>query len=173
MKPLITISLCLSLLMFQSFIIPNINDNYVTSTILDCDSIPQLNKEIIDFVKSKLNKKVGRGQCWDLAAAALKSVNAQWDGAYKFGRVVEMAKECVYPGDIIQFEGVKVEYTKNKTKFQEDMSHHTAIVYKVNSSGNFDLIHQNLGYGVKKVGITNLDIKNITRGRFIIYRPTQ
>ena len=64
-----------------------------------CDSVPELNKKIIAFVKTKLNKKVGRGECWDLAAEALNSTQAKWDGNYVFGKEVNYKKDCVYPGD--------------------------------------------------------------------------
>jgi len=138
---------------------------------LICDSLPPLNKGVLDYVKTKLNKKVGRGQCWDLAAEALQSVNASWDRAYKFGREVDTAHECVFPGDIIQFEKVIVEYTRDGGIYQESMGHHTAVVFKVNSKGNFELAHQNIGNGSNKVNLTNLDLKNVLKGKITIFRP--
>ena len=68
---------------------------------------------------------------------------------------------------------VKIKYSKNGGRFEENMGHHTAIIYKVNAKGNFDLAHQNYGYSKRKVGITNLELKNITKGDFFIYRPTK
>lgn len=139
--------------------------------ITSCDSIPPMNREIVGFVKSKLGKKTGTGQCWDLAAAALRSVNAVWDGQYVYGRKLDPEKECIYPGDIIQFEGVLIEYAKDGGWWQEEMGHHTAIIYQVNGPGNYELAHQNFGPSGKKAGITHLEIKNITKGIFMIYRP--
>jgi len=75
--------------------------------IQECNNIPELNQKIIKFVDSKMGKKVGRGECWDLAADALKLVGAKWDGNYKFGIKINPKEECVFPGDIIQFEGVR------------------------------------------------------------------
>jgi len=170
---LIGFFLFLSLFTRQEFTATEVRDKHSYYLINDCDSIPILNREIIDYVESKLKTKVGSGQCWDFAEEALNLVNASWDGLYEFGRKVDLESECVYPGDIIQFEKVIIEYNKEGRKWRENMGHHTAIVYKVNSKGNFDLAHQNYGYSRKKVGITNLELKNITTGEFIIYRPTK
>ncbi len=59
----------------------------------DCDSIPIMNQQIIGFVNSKMNRKVGRGECWDLAAEALNLIDAKWDGKYKYGRKVSYKTE--------------------------------------------------------------------------------
>ena len=137
-----------------------------------CDSIPKLNKEIIAYVNTKINKKVGNGQCWTLAAEALNLVNAKWDGKYIFGKEVFYNKECIYPGDIIQFEGVTVKYKENNSYITEKMQHHTAIIYEVKGEGDFILANQNTGNS-KKVVLTPLEIKNITRGKYKIYRPVE
>lgn len=138
-----------------------------------CDSIPELNKKIIAFIKTKIKKKVGNGQCWTLAQQALNSVDAKWDGLYVYGNLLNPKTDCIYPGDIIQFEKIKIEYTNGNGWYQEEMGHHTAIIYKVNAKGNYDLADQNFGKGRKRVGITNHEIKNITQGEFFIYRPTR
>lgn len=49
---------------------------------------PELNQKIITFVSQNIGKKVGRGECWDLAAQALNQAGASWDGQYNFGRVI-------------------------------------------------------------------------------------
>jgi hypothetical protein len=138
-----------------------------------CDSIPELNRHIIEYTEAHKGKKIGRGQCWDFAAAALNEVHARWDGLYGFGERTDPKTECVYPGDIIQFEGVRVEYTTENRRWREEMSHHTAIIYKVRSDHEFDLIHQNFGPQGKKVGVTHLDLNNITKGEYTIYRPVK
>lgn len=139
----------------------------------DCGETPEMNKKIIDFVNTRIKKKVGTGQCWDLASQALTLVNATWDGAYKFGTPVDPKNDCIFPGDIIQFEGVVVEYEKNGGKWREDMSHHTAIIYEVKEKDVFTLAHQNIGTSGKKVGLTSLDLKNITKGKYQVFRPTK
>lgn len=139
----------------------------------DCDSIPPVNVEILHFAGQKLGKKVDRGECWDFPAAALNEVGAKWDGRMKFGRLVNPEKECVYAGDIVQFEGVRVVTYPNGGKMIESMGPHTAIINKVHGLGHYDLIHQNYGTAGRKVGITSLDVRNITKGRYYIYRPVR
>ena len=141
------------------------------SLTTDCNETFPLNQQIIEFVNSKMNKKVGKGECWDLANEALTLVQAKWDGNLKFGRKLDYKKECIYPGDIIQFEKVKVKYTENKVTYQEAMPHHTAIIYEVKGTGDFVLAHQNTAYTGRKVGTSSLNLMNVTDGKISIYRP--
>ncbi len=164
--------LCLVILLFQNFTVSKISDYPIYKVSGDCDTIPPLNIGVVDFAKSKLNKKVGRGECWDLASEALQSVDAKWDGQYKFGTKVNPKTDCIYPGDLIQFEDVKIYYMKGNMKYYEAMKHHTAIVLKVNSKGNYELIHQN--YDLKKRVLTStLELKNIIKGKVIFFRPSK
>jgi hypothetical protein len=140
------------------------------SLIQTTDSIKAMNKQIIEFVKTKIKKKIGTGECWDLAAEALKIVNAKWDMKYKFGKEIDFKKEPIYPGDIIQFENVILNYEKDGKKFTEKMSHHTAIIFEVIDKTNFTMAHQNNGYSGKKVGISPIDLATLTKGKFKIYR---
>lgn len=161
------------IILFLLEINPTVSKPYcqkVSLLSINCDSIPPLNSGILNFVKTKINKKVGRGECTDLASEALKAVGAKYDGRYVFGRKVDYKKECVYPGDIIQFEGVKTEYQEGNMTIQEAMLHHTAVINKVNAPGNFELAHQNFN-NRKKVITSNLDLKNIKKGKIYIYRP--
>jgi len=135
-----------------------------------CDSVPPFNQRILDYVKNNLNKKVARGECWDLAAGALNTHKAKWDGRYKYGTPVTYQKECVYPGDILQFERVVIETRSNKGYFRQEMPHHTAVVYEVHDSGDFTIAHQNYN-NVRKVVLTPLKLTNIKSGKVMIYRP--
>ncbi len=135
------------------------------------NTIPKTNQLIVDYVKSVIGKKVGRGECWDLAAQALNSVGAEWDGAYKFGKLVNPEKDTIYPGDIIQFENVKIKYKVDSTIYTESMKHHTAIVYKVIRKGEYIIAHQNTGKFKKRVGISDLLLKNVISGKLKFYRP--
>ena len=134
------------------------------------DSIPAMNQQIIEFVKTKIKKKVGTGECWDLAFEALQLVNAKWDVKYKYGKEIDYKKEPIYPGDIIQFENVVLNYEKDGKKITEKMPHHTAIIFEVTNNTNFTIAHQNNGYSGKKVGVSPLDLTTLTKGRFKIYR---
>lgn len=134
--------------------------------------IPTLNKKIIEFVDSKLKKKVGRGECWDLAAQALNYAHAKWDGEYKFGKRINHELQEVFPGDIIQFKGVKLKYSKNGIDYTEKMLHHTAIVYEVKATGVYRIAHQNTAQTKRKVGITNFNLNHLVKGEIMVYRPT-
>jgi|GEM_PF-375753 len=136
-----------------------------------CDTTPELNRKIVDLVRQQLGRTVGRGECWDLAALVLDRNGASWDGRYTFGRKVDPKKDCIYPGDIIQFEGVKIRYTRGRSVFTETMAHHTAVINEVKAKGVFVLAHQNTGTSGRKVGLSDLDLKTIIKGKYQIYRP--
>ena len=133
--------------------------------------LPIANQQIIEFVKSKLNTKVGRGECQDLASEALNYINAKWESPYKYGKEVNYKKEAIYPGDIIQFENIKIEYERNGVTYAETMPHHTAIIFQTISETNYEIAHQNNGFSGKKVGVSPIDLKDIKKGKFKIYRP--
>lgn len=137
-----------------------------------CDDVPELNKKITSYVTTNLRKKVGRGECWDLAAGALNEHHAKWDGRYTYGKPVDHTTECIYPGDIMQFENVRIETRSANGFFAEEMPHHTAIVYEVKSTGVFTIAHQNYD-NTRKVITTPLTMANIKRGKVMIYRPQQ
>jgi hypothetical protein len=132
---------------------------------------PVLNQKIVAYVTSVIGKKVGRGECWDLANEALTKVNAKWDGDYKFGKPVDPKKDTIYPGDVIQFENVVLKYEKDGRQFKELMAHHTAIVYKVVAKGEYQVAHQNTGQHGKKVGISEFKLADMTKGKAMFYRP--
>jgi hypothetical protein len=135
--------------------------------------IPALNEQIIAFVNSKLKKKVGRGECWDLAAEALNQAGATWDGNMGFGQVVDPKTGVIYPGDIIQFEKVQVKYTVGNMNFAESYPHHTAVVYKVLADGSYEIAQQNTSETGQKVGIGKLDLKTVTKGQLTFFRPVK
>ena len=135
------------------------------------ESIPVLNQQIVAYVKSVIGKKVDRGECWDLANEALTKAHAKWDGDFKFGKPVNPAKDTIYPGDLIQFENVVLNYAKGEMQYKELMSHHTAIVYKVNAKGEYEIAHQNTGQYGRKVGLSELKLSDMTKGKTVFYRP--
>jgi len=143
---------------------------FASVSFSQCDSVPPLNQGIVDFVNTKMNKKVGRGECWDLAKYALDEVEAKWDQSYVYGRLLSK-DECIYPGDIIQFEKVKIKYKEGNKTFTEAMPHHTAIIYETINQDEVILAHQNTGYSGKKVGTSKLKFSTIISGKYYIYRP--
>lgn len=157
------IRISIIIISFLTFL-PNINAQ---------KDVPELNKEIIKYVKSVMGTQVDRGECWDLANEALIKYKAKWDGQYKYGEKINPKKDDVYPGDIIQFENVKVTYKIGNTTYKESMAHHTAIVYKVLDNGKFELAHQNTGFSGRKVGVSKLDLSTVVKGKMSFYRPVR
>ncbi|MBI9055406.1 MAG: hypothetical protein JEY96_16405 [Bacteroidales bacterium] len=134
---------------------------------------PDLNKQIHKYVKSVIGKKVDRGECWDLANQALILINADWDKRYIYGTAIDPSNEEVFPGDLIQFENIKIRYTEENTTYTELMMHHTAVVYKVLGNGIFEIAHQNTEFSGKRVGISALNLNYIISGDIYFYRPTK
>jgi hypothetical protein len=133
-----------------------------------------LNRKVLAFAKSRTGKKVGNGQCWTLANAALRAAGARQPrkggyGNYVFGRRV--ALKAVQPGDILQFEKVSFKHTEaNGRWFTQTFGHHTAIVSAVNGR-TITLLHQNVG-GVKRVKVGKINLADRQRGGSIIaFRP--
>lgn len=142
----------------------------LNSALAQCDTITELNQNVLNYAKSKLGKKVDRGECWDLAKFALDEAGATWDGMYKYGRKLSKT-ECLMPGDIIQFENVVVEFKDGDLTYKEAMQHHTSIISRVYDQDHVELIHQNTAYSGRKVGTSDLKFSNIKKGKYTIYRP--
>ena len=140
--------------------------------------IPILNAKVIEYVDSVIGKKVNRGECWDLAAAALDHAGAYLDRSsqksiYIFGRELNPKKDEIFEGDIIQLENVKLEYEHDNAIYTENMIHHTAIIYKVLDESTYKIAHQNTSFSGKRVGISKLNIKHIKKGKITFYRPVK
>ena len=135
-----------------------------------CDSIQPLNIEIVALAKEKIGKKVLRGQCWDLAKYVLDESGAKWNGLDEYGEKLNKSA-CLMPGDIIQFNNIKLKYTIGNKSFTELMTLHTAIVYEVVSEDELVLIHQNTAYSGKKVGTSGFRFSSIVKGKYQVYRP--
>jgi hypothetical protein len=109
-----------------------------------------VNQKITIFALSKIGKKVGAGECWDLGEEALKQAGAQTstdlsstgsvgpDDNYVWGDKIQM--KDVGPGDIIQFRDYVVTtetrtdikfpdgaYEWKSTSTEAKRPHHTAI----------------------------------------------
>jgi hypothetical protein len=149
---------------FLLFIIPL--HGYQTS-----NEIPELNQKITSFVTQNIGKKIGRGECWDLAAQALNQVGASWDGQYNFGRIINHKKDNIYPGDIIQFNKVKTLKKEQDELIKGSYPVHTAVVYQIIRNGLIKMAEQNTSEFGKKVGISEFDIQSVISGKVTFYRP--
>lgn len=101
---------------------------------------------IVTWLKGKVNAKIDRGECWDAAEAAIKTVGARRPGTqlYVWGRVI--APGSVQLGDILQFSFFKVKVVDEDENWTENtfgLPRHTAVVSYLNSDGSVDVLHQN------------------------------
>lgn len=135
--------------------------------------MPTVNQCIVDFVGTHMGKKVGRGECWDLAAEALNGCKAQWNGRYDYGSIMNWKKDAVLPGDIVQFESVEIEHREGNAISRERYGQHTAIIMVVNSRGDYAIAQQNMQPMGKKVGISALRMADVRAGKLTFYRPLE
>ena len=140
---------------------------------------------IVTWLKTKANSKIDRGECWDAAEAAIKTVGARRPGTqlYVWGRVVTPAS--LQLGDIIQFSGFKVHILKEDGSWQEltfGIPRHTAIVSYLNTDGSVDVMHQNyddvrsiqtLEWVYLKSGTYGTTKVTVKGGTVACYRPTK
>ena len=134
---------------------------------------PDINKKIVEYVKSTIGTQVNRGECWDLAYEAITRHECMWDWEYEYGELYDPKKETVFPGDLIQFENVVVKYRKGNMSVTETMSHHTAIVYRIIDQEKkiFELAHQNTEFSGKKVGLSEFNLNQVKGGEIMFYHP--
>ena len=135
--------------------------------------LPTLNQSVVDYVLVQEGKRVGSGECWDLAAIALNKAGAKWDGMYVFGRLIDWRRDEVLPGDIIQMEEVEVEHRSENMIQREHYGKHTAVVVAVRERGDFTLAHQNVQPLGRKVGLSDLRMSNVRGGKLTFYRPQE
>ncbi|MDF3027154.1 MAG: hypothetical protein K0S23_1461 [Fluviicola sp.] len=143
-----------------------------TQKIQRCDSIPTLNSEILKVLKPYMGQKILRGECWDILSLALNETHAKWNGYDVFGTPYDYKKECVAPGDIIAFKGVKFGGMQNGIKYFEEMEKHFAVVKEVRENGELLLLHQNTGKFGKKLGESSIFIGDLKKGKLDFFRPT-
>jgi hypothetical protein len=132
-----------------------------------------INSRIMKYVAGAMGKTIGRGECWDLAQAALDSVHADWKRPLDFGRKVNPDREKVLPGDIIQFKRVVLKKTfpnGSWTRTTLGAPLHTAVIVKVYGPNHYRIAHQNVG-GKRYVMEGDLDLNDMTSGWYGIYRP--
>lgn len=121
--------------------------------------------KILEFSMKNLGKKIDRGECWDLANAALNYANADWEAPFKFGDKQNYEKDGLKPADILQFTNIKMKMPNGGMSFPK----HTAIVYK--AKGNqVTLIQQNFN-NKRFVDTLTISLDYIKSGKIEAYRP--
>jgi hypothetical protein len=132
--------------------------------------LPITNAKVIEYVNSMIGKKVGRGECWDLASEALDYADARWSSPYNYGMKVNYKTEKLMPGDIIQATNVSMESKTQTSITRWKMAVHTAIVYEVKSGGEIVIAEQNVD-GVRKVMTNTWNLNDIKSGKMEFFRP--
>jgi len=169
---ILTMTLLLSSISFLSTA-NSTRKEYLFSISLISDTLPPLNNDIIAYVDAHLHQKVGYGECWDLAAIPLNNSNVRWDKKYVFGKLLNPEKDSILPGDIVQFEGVVIKTRHGNSLITSYLEHHTAIIYTVLGNNRYTLAQQNTSDLGRKVGFSDIDLSNLVKGRYMIYRPTK
>jgi hypothetical protein len=136
-------------------------------------SVVPIGDQVAAFAEASMNKKVGRGECWDLAQFALNKAGATWDGGYGFGNAVDWHRELVMRGDIVQFDQVMIERRTERSMEQVAMGPHTAIVIKVLEEGRYIIAHQNFGRAGRKVSQFELVMADVKKGDITFFRPVR
>ncbi len=98
----------------------------------------ELNKKVVQFCLSNEGKTIDRGECWDVAAAALKYADAKPADHFDFGQKYDWRSQEIWPGDIIQFGVSKLESSGQ-------MIQHTAVVLENQGNKKLKVAHQNVG----------------------------
>jgi hypothetical protein len=153
--------------------------------------------QIVGYARRQQGSTVGKGECFDLADAALRGAKAKSaadygkisrDADYVWGTPVSLAG--LQPGDVIQFRNYSfdktvVTKTDKATTTEEaggDRPHHTAIVESVGDDGAVTVLEQNVPPGSPgtravlyfKDSKTTSGQKTTTikvHGKFWFYRP--
>lgn len=133
----------------------------------------ELNSKVIEFINEVMGTTVGRGECWDVAQKALDLNLADWIRPTAFGKPIDPDKSEVKAGDIIQLrklttvEHLSSGVIRTGTLGSPD---HTAIIYKVLGNKQYTLAHQNVR-GKRSVITSDINLADITSGKYWIYRP--
>lgn len=123
-------------------------------------------QKVIAYCDANKGKKVGKGECWDLAKEALNNAGATWTPPYVFGKELTK-KDALQPGDILQFEKVRIEYPDGAWK---ELPHHTAVVYSVSEGKKITMAEQNAN-GKRFVIFSDIDLSFVKKGKYTAYRP--
>jgi len=161
----------------------------------DSDNVSPLNQRILTFCKKSIGKKVGDGQCADLAYQALIKSGAESPDDFKddplpgdyvwgsliYGHKIDAGKHFekgdrakVRPGDIIQMRDVVIEHEEESgeyvTRETIDADHHTAVVSGVSPDGmTYDVLEQNANE-VPTVTTGKLHLSDMKNGYLLVYR---
>lgn len=123
-----------------------------------------INARILEFASSQLGRQVGNGECWTLAAEALKYAGARPPVVYDFGDDVPLDE--LQPGDVLHFQSAL--FTMPNSWMLMGSPDHVAIVGKV--QGTKLLIYQQNVNGDRRDQTATIDLATLSSGTIIGYR---
>ena len=132
--------------------------------------LPEVNQKVIEYVDGHMNKKVERGECWDLLKEALNYAEADWKFPNTWGNRYDPFKDEVLPGDCLQYSNVVFKYRKGNVEYTSKAPKHSSIIYEVIGPGHFKVAEQNAN-NIKKVKVSELNINTLKKGKIVFYRP--
>jgi hypothetical protein len=104
-----------------------------------CDKSPVKNKKIIEFLKTKIGKNIGK---MDLIVSSYKYAGIKYNDNW-LGNDIDAAEDCVYPGDLIVFKSCNVNWKLKDTTFMMSYGCHVEyIIYKVKGKGAYQVVVQ-------------------------------
>jgi hypothetical protein len=131
---------------------------------------------ILNYASSNSGKRVGTGECFDLADKALRKAGAKsaadfgpstGDADYIWG--IETPLDNVQVGDIIQFRNYRYDLTEaapddvQPGEAFDERPHHTAIVKSIDGDGKITVWEQNIPPGSGAVKTTALYFKSFEK----------
>ncbi len=127
--------------------------------------ISEIQREVVNFAADNIGKRIGRGECWDLADQALRAAGAEPPRGYTFGDRIPLNE--IQPGDILQFTSARFDEPGYWTIM--GMPNHTAVVHAVGDTRAF-ILQQNFD-GKRYVTTYDLNLNNQTSGQIEAFRP--
>ncbi|HVJ86729.1 MAG TPA: hypothetical protein VM452_13850 [Caulifigura sp.] len=129
---------------------------------------PQFNREVLAAASSKFGQWVGNESSWALVADSLKQVGAVRSGTYLYGKELG-AGDAWVPGDALLFVGVR--FKQEKGKRYSNLSKHSAIVEKINSPNEIEILHQ--AFNDQPTSRRKLRFDEMQKGYIVAFRPTK
>lgn len=152
-----------------------------------------LNASLVQFCRSYLGRKLGNGQCSELAMLGLPAIGAQMDLNNQWGapvcnygvsggrQYIQLGVAGVMPGksrrvnikagDLIQYENVKFERHWSNGASVQEYPHHTSVIESVSRDGHtLKVLEQNVN-NTQFVVETLLYLPDQTEGIMHISRP--
>jgi hypothetical protein len=155
-----------------------------------------LGDRVVAFCKQHKGELVGKGECSNLAEAALEAAGAKQrgprdprgddvglDGDYVWGKLVLVLEadgrnlkatgqiKDVRPGDIIQFRDAQLAGVRGDGRYTMTATHHTAIVSGIQNNGMVLKVYQQNFNGRRVVMADRFRLTDLHQGRLRIFHP--